>query len=77
MAEDGWMDARFIGGPWDGEEHPIPDWYEPGKVFKLPDRAAMANAGTPADPSVLTPVHGYRLERDEAGFVGRFDPTAE
>ena len=77
MTEDGFIEVRWVDGPYDGASHPLPDMYEPGAIVAMPDPATVVNADAPDTPTVYAgATHLYKLEADApAGFVARYVTT--
>ncbi|MTD43588.1 hypothetical protein GKE82_04530 [Conexibacter sp. W3-3-2] len=65
MAQDGYLDVAWIGGPYDGADLPLPTLYRGAAVVDMPDPAtAYADGGL--EPAIYTgPTHRYALA-DEA-----------
>ncbi len=76
MAEPGYVDVRWIGGPYDGAQLPLTDLYLQAQMVDMPD-PATATADGRDEPAIFTgPTHRYRLERDESaeGLIARHVP---
>jgi hypothetical protein len=73
MADDGFIDVRFIGGPYDGHEDQFPEHYQPGQVIQMPDPGTVINTESPAVPTIYSgPMHSYQLEDDATDLLARY-----
>jgi hypothetical protein len=73
VADDGFIDVRFVGGPHDGREDQFPQHHRAGDVIKMPDPATVINTEPPAVPAIYSgPLHCYQLEDDATGLLARY-----
>ena len=74
MAQEGWVDVRWVGGPYDGSEQPLPALYRAAACVDMPDPATAEGDGA-QEPAIFTgPTHRYRLERDGDDLVAHHMP---
>ena len=72
MAEAGYVDVRWEGGPYDGSEQPLPALYLQAACVDMPDPATAA-ADAADEPAIFSgPMHRYALARDGDGLVASY-----
>lgn len=73
MAAEGYVDVRWIGGPYDGAADGLPRPYLGAACVDMPDPATAWNTDAGSEPAVFTgPMHRYALERDGDALVARY-----
>lgn len=77
MAERGFVDVRWIGGPYDGSAQALPVGYLGAAFVDMPDLATATNTDASTEPAIFTgPHHRYALTRDEDGLTAEHVPGA-
>lgn len=75
MAADGYVEVRWMGGPYDGSAQELPALYLTAAFVDMVDPATAANTDAATEPAIFTgPTHRYRLEREGDGLVARHVP---
>ncbi len=76
MAQDGYLDVSWEGGPYDGADLPLSALYLGAAVVDMPD-PATAYADGADEPAIFTgPVHRYALQAHGAGLRAAFLGTS-
>lgn len=71
MAQEGYVDVDWIGGPYDGADFPLPALYLGAQRVDMPDPATAAGDGSD-EPAIFSgPTHRYELEASPHGLVAR------
>ena len=77
MAQDGYVDVTWIGGPYDGAALELPALYLGAQQVDMPDPATAGNQDIAAEPLIYTgPSHRYALQHTPGGLLARFVLTA-
>jgi hypothetical protein len=74
VAQEGWVDVRWVGGPYDGSEQPLPAIYRTAACVDMPDPATAEGDGA-SEPAIFTgPMHRYALAPDGDGLLATHAP---
>jgi len=76
MAQDGYVDVDWDGGPYDGADLPLSVMYLGAAVVDMPDPATAFGDGS-EEPAIFTgPTHRYALAADGERLRASFLETS-